>query len=88
MSRQLTAIAEREGDGYAVPCPKVDIASQGNALARDNLEEALTPFFETAPAEEVEKRLRSEVYATRVGVAVGQDARPFRSSSMQNFRGS
>ena len=73
MSRQLTAIVEREGDGYVALCPEVDVASQGSTVAeaRDNLEEALALFFEAAPVEEVEKRLRSEVYVTHVEVAVG-----------------
>lgn len=73
MNRQLTAIIEREGDGYVALCPELDIASQGDtvALARGNLTEALTLFFETAPAMEIEKRLRSEVYVTHIEVAVG-----------------
>lgn len=73
MNRKLTAIVEREGSGYVASCPEVDVASQGSAVAeaRDNLEEALTLFFETASVEEVEKRLRSEVYVTHVEVAVG-----------------
>ena len=29
MNRQLTAIIEREGDGYVALCPDVDVASQG-----------------------------------------------------------
>ena len=47
--------------------------ARGNSVveARDNLEEALTLFFEMAPAEEVERRTRSEVYVTHVEVAVG-----------------
>ena len=63
----------REGNGYVVLCPEVDVATQGSTVteARDNLEKALTLFFETAPVEEVEKRLRSEVYVTHVEVAVG-----------------
>ena len=28
-TRQLTAIIEREGDGYVALCPELDIASQG-----------------------------------------------------------
>jgi hypothetical protein len=28
-TRQLTAIIEREGDGYVSLCPEVDVASQG-----------------------------------------------------------
>ena len=73
MNRKLTAIVEREGSGYVALCPEVDVASQGSTVAeaRDNLEEALTLFFETASVEEVEKRLRSEVYVTHVEVSVG-----------------
>ena len=29
MIKQLTAIIEREGDGYVALCPEVDVASQG-----------------------------------------------------------
>ncbi len=60
MSRQLTAIVEREGDGYVALCPEVDVASQGATVteARKNLEEALTLFSETASANEVERRRR------------------------------
>ena len=60
MSRQLTAIVEREGDGYVALCPEVDVASQGATVteAHKNLEEALTLFFETASANEVERRRR------------------------------
>ena len=52
MSRQLTAIIEREEDGYVALCPELDIASQGASVgeARDNLKEALELFFETASA--------------------------------------
>ena len=73
MRRQLTAIVEREGNGYVALCPEVDVASQGDSVveARENLQEALALFFETAPAQEVERRLRSEVYVTHVEVAVG-----------------
>ena len=73
MNRRLTAIVEREGDGYVALCPEVDVASQGDSVsdARDNLAEALTLFFETASAAEIDRRLRSEVYVTHVEVAVG-----------------
>ena len=73
MSRRLTTIVEREGDGYVALCPELDVASQGATVteARDNLAEALTLFFETAPAEEVDRRLRKEVYVTLGEVAVG-----------------
>lgn len=50
MTRRLTAIVEREGDGYVALCPELDVASQGKTVAeaRDNLAEALALFFETA----------------------------------------
>lgn len=71
MARQLTAIIEREGDQYVALCPEVDVASQGNTVAeaRDNLTEALELFFESASPAEIEARLRTEVYVTRVEVA-------------------
>ena len=73
MNRRLTAIVKREGEGYVALCPEVDVASQGDGVAeaRDNLAEALTLFFETAGAGEVDRRLRGEVYVTHVDVAVG-----------------
>ena len=73
MNKQLTAIIEREGNGYVALCPEVDVASQGDTVAeaRDNLAEALTLFFETASAEEVGRRLHGEVYVTHIEVAVG-----------------
>ena len=73
MRKQLTAIIEREGDGYVSLCPELDIASQGETIenARDNLREALELFFETASQEEIQERLHEEVYVTRVEVAVG-----------------
>ena len=76
MNRQLTAIIEREGDGYDALCPEVDVASQGDSVAeaRDNLKEALTLFFKTASSEETDRRLQNEVYVTRIEVTVGPDA--------------
>ena len=72
-ARQMTAIIEREDDGYVALCPELDIASQGSTIeeARANLIEALTLFLETAPAEEVAGRFQSEVFVTRVEVPVG-----------------
>jgi len=72
-TRQLTGLIEREGDGYVALCPELDIASQGNTVeeARRNLQEALELFFELASPEEVERRLHSEVYVTRLEVSVG-----------------
>lgn len=68
---KLTAIIEREGNGYVSLCPQLDIASQGDTVeqARDNLREALELFFEAASPEEVKERLRGEVFVTQVEVA-------------------
>lgn len=73
MKKQLTAIIEREGQGYVSLCPELDIASQGDTIeeARMNLREALELFFETASPAEIQTRLHEEVYVTQVEVAVG-----------------
>ncbi len=72
-TRQLTAIIEREDDAYVALCPELDIASQGDTVetARTNLIEALELFFEAADPTEIARRLHSEVFITRVEVAVG-----------------
>jgi predicted RNase H-like HicB family nuclease len=71
-SRRVTAIIEREGDGYVALCPELDVASQGDSLenARMNLVEALTLFFETADASEIQQRFHSDLLA-QVEVPVG-----------------
>jgi len=73
MAKQLTAIIEKEGDGYVALCPEVDVASQGSTVdeARRNVIEAIELFFETASPEEISSRLHEEVYVTHVEVAVG-----------------
>jgi len=73
MTRQFTAIIEREGEGFVALCPELDIASQGDTIeaARANLQEALELFLETASPGEIDQRLRNEVYVTRVEVAIG-----------------
>jgi predicted RNase H-like HicB family nuclease len=72
-SIRVIALIEREGDGYVALCPELDIASQGNSVeqARENLREALELFLECASAEEVARRLSSEVFITHIEVAVG-----------------
>ena len=59
MNKQLTAIIEKEENGYVALCPEVDVASQGDtvAYARKNLQKALELFFEFASDEEIEERL-------------------------------
>jgi predicted RNase H-like HicB family nuclease len=73
MKRYLTAIIEKEGTGYVSLCPELDIASQGETVseARDNLQEALELFFECASPEEIQTRLKGEIYITQMAVAVG-----------------
>jgi predicted RNase H-like HicB family nuclease len=58
---------------YVSLCPELDIASQGNSVeqARLNLQEALELFFEEASENEVRERLHTEVFVTRMEVAVG-----------------
>ena len=72
-AHRMTAIIEREDDGYVALCPELDIASQGASIeeARANLVEALTLFFETAGESEVARRLHHEVFVTQVEVLVG-----------------
>jgi predicted RNase H-like HicB family nuclease len=73
LKKRLTAIIEREGEGYVALCPELDIASQGDSVegARDNLREALELFFECASPNEVARRLGGELYVTQVEVTVG-----------------
>ena len=57
---QLTAVIEREGDGYVATCPEVDVVSQGDTVeeARHNLLEAVEGFFEAASPSELRRRLK------------------------------
>ncbi len=73
MTRRLTAIIQREDDGFVALCPELDVASQGDTIesARDNLREALELFFECASPGEIRERLGEEVFVTHVEVAVG-----------------
>lgn len=72
MNIHLTAVIEREGDGYVALCPELDIASQGDTIdeARKNLREALELFFETASPEEIKQRLHHEIYITNIEVSI------------------
>jgi len=72
-AERLTAIIEREDDGFVALCPEFDIASEGASIeeARANLIEALTLFFETASPSEVDRRSHNEVFVTQVEVPFG-----------------
>ncbi|HXG92926.1 MAG TPA: type II toxin-antitoxin system HicB family antitoxin [Blastocatellia bacterium] len=69
---QLTALIQREDDAYVALCPELDIASQGDTVeeARENLVEAVELFLEAADPTELERRLRAEIYVTRLEVAL------------------
>jgi predicted RNase H-like HicB family nuclease len=72
-TRRLTAVIEREDDGFVALCPELDIASEGASVeeARADLVEALTLFFETADQSEVARRLHTDLFVTQVEVPVG-----------------
>jgi predicted RNase H-like HicB family nuclease len=72
-TRRLTAIIEREEDGYVALCPELDVASQGSTVeeARRNLTEAVELFFESADPSEVKSRLHTEVFVTQLEIPVG-----------------
>jgi predicted RNase H-like HicB family nuclease len=72
MKQKLTAIIKREDDMYVALCPELDIASQGDSIesARDNLQEAIELFFETASPGEIKERLHGEIFITQVEVAI------------------
>ena len=69
---RLTAIIEREVDGYVALCPEFDIASQGKNIeeSRDNLREAVELFLETASKNEIKQRLHDDVVITRLDIAI------------------
>ena len=62
-----TAILEKEDDLYVALCPELDVASQGATVeeATANLKEAVELFLECADPEEIQQRLRSEIFVTR-----------------------
>jgi hypothetical protein len=57
-AQRLTAIIEREGDGFVSFCPELDVARQG-------------PSIEEARANLVARRFHREVFVTQVEVPVG-----------------
>jgi predicted RNase H-like HicB family nuclease len=67
----LTAVLEKEGDGYVSLCPELDVASQGDSVeeALANLREAAELFLEAADPAEVAGRIKGEVFVTRFEAA-------------------
>ena len=72
INKELTAIIERENDGYVSLRPELDIASHGNTIeeARNNLIEALELFFEEASEQELKDRLHEDIMITPVKINV------------------
>lgn len=72
-AQPVTAIIEREDNGFVALCPELDIASQGSSVeeAKANLVEALTLFFEAVEPSEIARRFQGEVFVTQVEVPVG-----------------
>ena len=70
--RTFTAMLQREGDGYMAVCPELDVSSQGDTLEKAcaNLCEAVELLLKTASPEEIDRRLRCEVYLTSLEVEV------------------
>lgn len=63
-----TAIIEKDRDLYAALCPELDVASQGATVeeATANLREAIELFLECADPEEIKRRLKTDVFVTRI----------------------
>ena len=69
---RLTAVIEREGDGYVATCQELDIVSQGRTIeeARLNLVEAVEGFLEVASPAEIRRRLKRETYVVQIMTTV------------------
>lgn len=72
--QNFTAIIEKEDDGYVALCPELDIASQGDTVeaAKSNLQEPIELFFEHASKNEIEYRLKNDIFIINMQIAVGQ----------------
>ena len=72
MKKYLTAILTKEDDMFVAFCPELDIASQGKSVeeAKSNLAEAVELFFETASKNEIEERLKTDIFISPLEVAI------------------
>lgn len=72
MNKTLTAIIQKEGNGYVALCPEIDVVSQGDSIeaAKDNLREAVELFFECASPAEIDQRFSKESYISSLEVEV------------------
>ena len=72
-TRNFTAVIEKEDDMYIALCPEIDVASQGDTIeeAKANLKEAIELLFEHASKDEIETRIKGDVFITNLQIAVG-----------------
>jgi predicted RNase H-like HicB family nuclease len=72
-SLSLTALIERGETHYVATCPELGVVSQGETReeAKHNLQEALDLFFEVAPEEEIQRRLKTDFQVSQLEVAFG-----------------
>jgi len=72
-ARSLTAVIQREGNGFVALCPELDVASQGDTVeeATANLREAVELFLESADPAEVARRTHDVVYVTQLDIRNG-----------------
>ncbi len=72
-TQTLTAVVQKEGDGWVSWCPELDVASQGDTVeqAKANLKEAVDLLLETASRQEIQQRLRTETYLSSLEVEIG-----------------
>lgn len=70
--QNFTAIIEKEDDTYVALCPELDVASQGATVekAKDNLKEAIELFLEHASKNEIELRLKKDLFITNMQIAI------------------
>jgi predicted RNase H-like HicB family nuclease len=66
-------LIEKEGDAFVATCPELGVVSEGDTVeeARSNLAEAVSIVLEEASPDELKRRTKSDVYVTRLEVAVG-----------------
>lgn len=72
-TRLVTALLQKEDDGWVALCPELDVASQGDTIeeAKANLREAVELFLESASPEEIAERLHAEIHLTGLEVNIG-----------------
>lgn len=90
MTKTLTALFTRDGNGFTALCPEVDVASQGDTVeeAKKNLTEAVQLFFECADASEIDQRLSGESFISSLEVQLAWPAGFVRAGSMPDPGGS